>query len=63
LVGAGLLVLLSVYASTDGRAVSLESATSGPIIVTVIDTNLLIELTVYYIDTLKKPLRDLVVPD
>jgi len=63
LVGAGLLVLLSVYASMDGETVSLESAASGPIIFTVIATKVLIELTVYYIDTLDKPLRDLVVPD
>ncbi|MBB6645750.1 DUF6498-containing protein [Halobellus ruber] len=63
LVGAGLLVLLSVYASTDGEAAGLESAASGPIIFTVIATKFLIDLTVYYIDTLDKPLRDLVVPD
>ena len=54
LVGAGLLVFLSVYASTDGEAVSLESAASGPITFAVIATKFLIDLTVYYIDTLDK---------
>jgi hypothetical protein len=63
LVGAGLLVLLSVYVSTDGETAGLESAASGPIILTVIATTFLIDLTVYYIDTLDKPLRDLVVPE
>jgi hypothetical protein len=56
-------VVLSVYASTDGEAAGLESAVSGPIILAVIATKFLIDLTVYYIDTLDKPLRDLVVPD
>jgi hypothetical protein len=63
LVGAGLLVLLSVYASTDGETANLESAASAPIIFAVIATKFLIDLTVYYIDTLDGPLRDLVVPD
>ena len=63
LVGAGLLVLLSVYASTDSEAVSLESAASSPLIFTVIAAKFLIDLIVYYIDTLDKPLRDLVISD
>jgi len=63
LVGAGLLVLLGIYASADGEVAGLESAASGPIILAVIATKFLIDLTVYYIDTLDKPLRDLVVPD
>jgi hypothetical protein len=63
LVGAGLLVVLSVYASTDGEAAGVESAVSGPIIFAVIATKFLIDLTAYYIDTLDRPLRDLVVPD
>jgi hypothetical protein len=63
LVGAGLLVLLSAYASVDGEAANLESAASGPIVFAVIATKFLIDLTVYYIDTLDRPLRDLVVPN
>ena len=63
LVGAGLLVLLSVYASTDGEAAGVESAASGPIIFTVIATKFLIDLIIYYINTLDGPLRDLVIPD
>lgn len=61
LVGAGLLVLLSVYASTDSETVGLENAASGPIIFAVIATKFLIDLTVYYVDMLDKPLRDLVI--
>lgn len=56
-------MLLSVYASTDGETAGLESAASGPIIFAVITTKFLIGLTVYYVDTLDRPLRDLVVPD
>lgn len=63
LAGAGVLVLTGVYESIEGRAVSLESAASGPLVFTAIAAKFLIDLTVYYVDGLDRPLRDLVVPD
>lgn len=63
LAGAGLLVLVGVYESIEGRAVSLESAASGPLVFTAIAVKFLIDLAAYYIGGLDRPLRDLVVPD
>lgn len=61
-VGAGLLVLVSVQESIEGKAVSVESAASGPLIFTAIVSKFLIDLTAYYIDRLEQPLRDLIIP-
>jgi hypothetical protein len=62
LAGAGLLVLVSVQESIEGKAVSFENAASGPLIFTAIASKFLIDLTAYYIDGLDQPLRDLIVP-
>ena len=59
LVGAGLLVLLLVYESTEGDGASLESTASGPLIFTVILFKFVIDLIEYYIGGLDQPLRDL----
>lgn len=63
LTGAGLLVLVGVYESIEGNAVSLESAASGPLLFTVIAAKFLIDLTEYYIDGLEQPIRELITPD
>jgi hypothetical protein len=63
LAGAGLLVLLSVYASTEGEPVGLERAASGPVMFTVVLLKFLVDLTAYYLARLDRPLRDLTVLD
>jgi hypothetical protein len=63
LAGAGFLVLMIVYESIEAEAVSLESAASGPLIVTAIGSKFLIDLTTYYIDGRNQPLRNLIFPE
>ena len=48
LAGVGLFVLLFAYEFADGRAVSIEDAASGPLIVLAVACKLLIDLVRYY---------------
>lgn len=48
LAGVGLVVLLIAYEFADGRAVSIEAAASGPLIVLAVACKFLIDLARYY---------------
>lgn len=56
--GAGLLIVLLAYESTEGSATSIESAARDPLIFTAIASKFLIDLVSYYLDCRDQPLRE-----
>jgi len=58
LAGVGLLVVLLAYESTAGGSASTARTARGPLIFTAIAGKLLIDLTIYYLDSCDTPLRE-----
>lgn len=59
LTGAGLLVVLLAYESSEGSPVSVERTAREPLIFIAIACKSLIDLTSYYLGSRDKPLREL----